>query len=91
MSSDGKKKAVTEPKSTKKKAIPKFDPTNPPFEFCSKKRATYAEAFDSLTKILEGRKRIMVLAGAGISVSCGIPDFRTKDKGLYSTLDFEVR
>jgi len=28
-------------------------------------------------------KKILVLTGAGISVSCGIPDFRSKD-GLYA-------
>ena len=31
-------------------------------------------------------KRIIVVAGAGLSVSCGIPDFRSPE-GLYSTMD----
>lgn len=42
-------------------------------------------------KMVEGLKngtfkRILVLTGAGISVSAGIPDFRTPGTGLYSNL-----
>ncbi|KAI9573817.1 DHS-like NAD/FAD-binding domain-containing protein [Boletus coccyginus] len=35
--------------------------------------------------LIRNSKRIMVLTGAGISVSCGIPDFRSRN-GLYATL-----
>ena len=37
--------------------------------------------------MLRNKKHICVVTGAGISVSCGIPDFRTMGSGLYSTLD----
>jgi len=67
----------------------RLDPTCAPFRLCRKTEPSFDEAFESVAKILEGRKKVLVLAGAGISVSCGIPDFRSKDKGLYSTLDFQ--
>ncbi|OAX38880.1 SIR2-domain-containing protein [Rhizopogon vinicolor AM-OR11-026] len=35
--------------------------------------------------LIRASKRIVVLTGAGISVSCGIPDFRSHN-GLYATL-----
>ncbi|KNE61271.1 hypothetical protein AMAG_07014 [Allomyces macrogynus ATCC 38327] len=41
-------------------------------------------------ELLQKSSRIMVVTGAGISVSCGIPDFRSKN-GIYSRLtDYEL-
>ncbi len=40
---------------------------------------------DTTVKLLQERSRILVLSGAGISVSCGIPDFRSRD-GVYARL-----
>lgn len=41
---------------------------------------------DDVLRLIEEAKKIIVITGAGISVSCGIPDFRSKG-GLYNTLD----
>lgn len=35
--------------------------------------------------LIQKSQRILILTGAGISVSCGIPDFRSRD-GLYASL-----
>jgi NAD-dependent SIR2 family protein deacetylase len=49
----------------------------------------FESSFGSITReLLSGKKNIMVLVGAGISVSCGIPDFRSS-QGLYNTLRCE--
>ncbi|KAH9479694.1 NAD-dependent protein deacetylase hst1 [Psilocybe cubensis] len=42
---------------------------------------TIADTVDLIRK----SQRILILTGAGISVSCGIPDFRSRD-GLYASL-----
>ncbi len=47
---------------------------------------TYNTVNDAIT-LLRNSKNIMVLTGAGISTSLGIPDFRSKDIGLYSKLE----
>ncbi|CAD6198106.1 unnamed protein product [Caenorhabditis auriculariae] len=36
-------------------------------------------------ELFKTRKNIMLITGAGVSVSCGIPDFRSKD-GIYARL-----
>ncbi|KAG8881558.1 NAD-dependent histone deacetylase sir2 [Tulasnella sp. 331] len=47
----------------------------------------YSTVEDVVT-LLRHSKRILVLTGAGISVSCGIPDFRSSS-GLYALLNKE--
>ncbi|CAL5971005.1 NAD-dependent_histone deacetylase Sir2 [Hexamita inflata] len=37
-------------------------------------------------ELIKSADKIMVVAGAGISVACGIPDFRSPGTGLYSQL-----
>lgn len=43
---------------------------------------------EDAVELLRNAKRIMVLTGAGISTSCGIPDFRSST-GLYANLQKE--
>lgn len=40
---------------------------------------------DDAVDLIRSSQRILILTGAGISVSCGIPDFRSRD-GLYASL-----
>nr|ACI69095.1 NAD-dependent deacetylase sirtuin-3, mitochondrial precursor [Salmo salar]ACI70201.1 NAD-dependent deacetylase sirtuin-3, mitochondrial precursor [Salmo salar] len=46
------------------------------------------QKLEDLTKNIRGRqyKRIIVMAGAGISTPSGIPDFRSPGSGLYDNL-----
>ena len=40
------------------------------------------------SRVKAGRyKRVVVMAGAGVSVAAGIPDFRTPGSGLYDNLE----
>lgn len=45
---------------------------------------------DDAVELLNRSRNIVVLGGAGISTSCGIPDFRSKD-GIYAQLQKEGR
>lgn len=42
-------------------------------------------SIEDVLKLLQTTKNILVLTGAGVSVSCGIPDFRSAN-GIYSRL-----
>jgi NAD-dependent histone deacetylase SIR2 len=58
-----------------------IDPSTPP-------RTLSARTIEAVAEyIKDGRpKRIVVMTGAGISTSAGIPDFRSPDTGLYANL-----
>ncbi|KAH7824143.1 putative NAD-dependent protein deacetylase sirtuin-1 [Monocercomonoides exilis] len=50
-----------------------------------RKRLSKYQNLDDAVELIRNSQRIVVLSGAGISVSCGIPDFRSKG-GFYSRL-----
>ncbi|CCM02564.1 uncharacterized protein FIBRA_04667 [Fibroporia radiculosa] len=54
-------------------------------ELQSRNKISELNTIDDAVNLIRTRKRILVLTGAGISVSCGIPDFRSRH-GLYTTL-----
>lgn len=50
-----------------------------------RERLSQYNTLQDAVNLITSSRRILVLTGAGISVSCGIPDFRSR-KGLYATL-----
>ncbi|XP_033887046.1 NAD-dependent protein deacetylase sirtuin-1-like isoform X1 [Acipenser ruthenus] len=50
-----------------------------------RKKRKDINTMEDVVRLLQECKKIMVLTGAGVSVSCGIPDFRSRD-GIYARL-----
>jgi NAD-dependent SIR2 family protein deacetylase len=50
-----------------------------------RRRLTDITGEDDVIKLIESAKKIIVLSGAGISVACGVPDFRSAG-GLYDQI-----
>ncbi|KJE94481.1 SIR2 family histone deacetylase [Capsaspora owczarzaki ATCC 30864] len=50
-----------------------------------RKKLEDVNTIDDVVRLIKTSKNIVILSGAGISVSCGIPDFRSKD-GVYARL-----
>lgn len=50
-----------------------------------RQKLTYVNTMSDVVQLIKNSKNIIVLTGAGVSVSCGIPDFRSRD-GIYSRL-----
>lgn len=50
-----------------------------------RRRLDYVNTLEDVANLLGKANNIMIVTGAGVSVSCGIPDFRS-EKGIYSRL-----
>ncbi|KAI9357821.1 DHS-like NAD/FAD-binding domain-containing protein [Pilaira anomala] len=50
-----------------------------------RRRLDYVNTLEDVAQLLTKANNIMIVTGAGVSVSCGIPDFRS-EKGIYSRL-----
>ncbi|KAK7806790.1 hypothetical protein U0070_026133 [Myodes glareolus] len=50
-----------------------------------RKKRKDVNTIEDAVKLLQECRKIIVLTGAGVSVSCGIPDFRSRD-GIYARL-----
>ncbi|XP_075331593.1 NAD-dependent protein deacetylase sirtuin-1 [Odontesthes bonariensis] len=50
-----------------------------------RKKRKNINTLEDVVRLLLHSRRILVLTGAGVSVSCGIPDFRSRD-GIYARL-----
>ncbi len=52
---------------------------------CSRPKLSYVNTLEDAVHLIMKSERVLVITGAGISVSCGIPDFRSEG-GIYSLL-----
>ncbi|KAF3905473.1 hypothetical protein ABW20_dc0106590 [Dactylellina cionopaga] len=56
-------------------------------EMAKRLKLQHVNSVDDVVELISKSSNIMVLTGAGISTSLGIPDFRSKGSGLYSRLE----
>ncbi|KAI1500895.1 NAD-dependent histone deacetylase SIR2 [Biscogniauxia marginata] len=56
-------------------------------ELAKRAKIIHYNSIDDAVDLLKKSQNIVVLTGAGISTSLGIPDFRSKETGLYSQLE----
>lgn len=54
----------------------------------AREKLNHVNTLNDVIDLIKKSKKIIVLTGAGVSVSCGIPDFRSKN-GIYSKLKDE--
>ncbi|KAI9819837.1 MAG: hypothetical protein M1827_006406 [Pycnora praestabilis] len=73
-----KKRRIAEPKPRTTEYLNLAAPTED-------ESSSHKTQLDLLLKVLRKKRKIVVIAGAGISVSAGIPDFRSST-GLFSSL-----
>ncbi|POW00684.1 hypothetical protein PSHT_12903 [Puccinia striiformis] len=52
----------------------------------ARKKSPEYNSIDDAVSLIQRAEKILILTGAGISTSCGIPDFRSEN-GLYSQLE----
>lgn len=57
-------------------------------EIPRRQKLRHINTLTDVVRLLRGAKKVIVLTGAGVSVSCGIPDFRSRD-GIYARLSVD--
>lgn len=53
-----------------------------------RKKLPHVNNLEDVVSLVQRSKKIVVLTGAGVSTSCGIPDFRSRD-GIYARLSVD--